>query len=959
MSLVTRHAYLFSVIATLFLLGCVQRTEPTGASKEGDRPSAPSSGVGPPVAGSAVGVGDWGIDACLTAHVDAAQHPPYLSLLGSSGVRILRERGPNSHLSVLKGAGHRDVAFASLPNQPKTEQAGNSLPEDLLAVFEGGCLLAQQYPDQVDAWEMIGEPDVGYCTDLPERVVAFQKAMYLGIKAAAAPRVFRDPVFVSGTGETEGGGRRAGKSEKRKAESGNRMAEDGMSEKRKAKSENGGSEGVGRFDPPGSHEPGYGKPEPASDSGDSFRAPGALVLMGALALPPGPWLRRAVANGLLEYTDAYNFHFYGDAQDLTGVIGAHGRVASNATEGAVGGGRTAERVGGMPEGGSRRAETIKSEKRKAESGNWMPEVAGRRAEDGGRRTETIESEKRKAESENRRRDARESNPANVPALTSRATSETPAIGLPLWITECGINAVAPSDLLNPEGRKLQADFTLSTARQALRARDVAVFMPFILANKGDPHAMTLAADEPLPAWTAYAKFTRENPWPKRPWANPPRDPNPIVVQWLPDNRTTVAHKVSGSYRWRAAPAGAAEAGERRAEGGGRTAETIKSEKRKAESENRGPEGGGRRTEGGGRRTEGGGRRTEGGERRADGDSRGTRRETGDLASGATLPALTSRATVGGGPAIQGVVNVYNFSDTTVRGVLRAPRVGGVDQDLAESTGLEILPRSKQSVPVSFTPNAPGYFKAEWRAEFVDEGGRVSPVVFALERTPRAEDFDAVPLRLKSANGFGPKQWLQPLDVVTTRGPTWRSVNGVQVEEMADDEGDRLSGLGYQLSGIGGEGGGKARAVGGNHRSQITENRRAAATGVRISQSSIVKDPLRSRAVGARIDGLPKEGFIRLTLDRPMDRDFAAVVNLVDRHGQRFAIWENFGASYFDPKAKEIWLNLADFNVYFWGRCTEDPTFRPEDVREIQLRVYIAKANDPREVRIEVMRAKGG
>ena len=48
-----------------------------------------------------------------------------------------------------------------------------------------------------------------------------------------------------------------------------------------------------------------------------------VVLMGALALHPGPWWERAVANGLLDYTDAYNFHFYGYAADLTSVIDAH------------------------------------------------------------------------------------------------------------------------------------------------------------------------------------------------------------------------------------------------------------------------------------------------------------------------------------------------------------------------------------------------------------------------------------------------------------------------------------------------------------------------------------------------------------------------------------------------------------------------------------------------------------
>ena len=74
-------------------------------------------------------------------------------------------------------------------------------------------------------------------------------------------------------------------------------------------------------------------------------------------------------------------------------------------------------------------------------------------------------------------------------------------------------------------------------------------MPFILVHKDDPYALTLSADRPLPAWDAYAKFTREHPWPARPLANIPPAPNPIIVQWLPDNATTTPHKVSGTYRF--------------------------------------------------------------------------------------------------------------------------------------------------------------------------------------------------------------------------------------------------------------------------------------------------------------------------------------------------------------------------------------------------------------------------
>jgi hypothetical protein len=179
--------------------------------------------------------------------------------------------------------------------------------------------------------------------------------------------------------------------------------------------------------------------------------------MGALALPPGPWLERAARNGLLDYTDAYNFHFYGHAEDLTGVVRAH------------------------------------------------REFMGRQM--------------------------------------------APTDSLPLWITECGIKAVRPDDFLNDERRRMQADFTVATAGEA-RDGGVAVFMPFILVERGDPYALTLSADRPLPAWNAYAALTRALSWPGRPVARRPFKANPVVLQWLPDEGVATPQKVSGTYRFR-------------------------------------------------------------------------------------------------------------------------------------------------------------------------------------------------------------------------------------------------------------------------------------------------------------------------------------------------------------------------------------------------------------------------
>ncbi len=43
------------------------------------------------------------------------------------------------------------------------------------------------------------------------------------------------------------------------------------------------------------------------------------VLMAAFALPPGPYFNAWVANDGLRYTDGFNYHYYGYAEDFTGV----------------------------------------------------------------------------------------------------------------------------------------------------------------------------------------------------------------------------------------------------------------------------------------------------------------------------------------------------------------------------------------------------------------------------------------------------------------------------------------------------------------------------------------------------------------------------------------------------------------------------------------------------------------
>jgi hypothetical protein len=125
----------------------------------------------------------------------------------------------------------------------------------------------------------------------------------------------------------------------------------------------------------------------------------------------------------------------------------------------------------------------------------------------------------------------------------------------------------------------------------------------------------------------------------------------------------------------------------------------------------------------------------------------------------------------------------------------------------------------------------------------------------------------------------------------------------------------------------------------------------------MSVTTLNNDPLQPTMAIARVRGLPPRGFLRLQLDRPMEAGLKVRMDLIDRLGQRFTIWENLGASYFG-RSDDVWLNLADFHIYFWGRCSEHPDFRAQDIEEIRLRCNFMRANDPRMIRLSCWQMRG-
>lgn len=119
--------------------------------------------------------------------------------------------------------------------------------------------------------------------------------------------------------------------------------------------------------------------------------------------------------------------------------------------------------------------------------------------------------------------------------------------LPIWITECGMDAVPVGDPRNAAARKLQEEFTLETAQVAID-EGVAVFMPFMfIAQNGGGHEMVTSPTDTFPAWDAYRDFTKTRKLENPPFAARPRNPNRLILQWLPDYSTCTPHKVGGIY----------------------------------------------------------------------------------------------------------------------------------------------------------------------------------------------------------------------------------------------------------------------------------------------------------------------------------------------------------------------------------------------------------------------------
>ena len=135
---------------------------------------------------------------------------------------------------------------------------GQRLPLDLHEAYERAKRITETYGAVVTGFEFENEPDINFVEENAETYAAFQKACYLGVRAADAGA------------ELDWWGTLA-------------RANGGL-------------------------------PVPVVNPG---RRP--LAIMAPLALPPGPFFERLRENGLFAYTDAFNYHYYGHADDFTRV----------------------------------------------------------------------------------------------------------------------------------------------------------------------------------------------------------------------------------------------------------------------------------------------------------------------------------------------------------------------------------------------------------------------------------------------------------------------------------------------------------------------------------------------------------------------------------------------------------------------------------------------------------------
>jgi hypothetical protein len=179
-------------------------------------------------------------------------------------VAVANERAA---LARLKQLGFRTMTFLRWDNAVWTAGirggGGQRVPLDLREAYTRSLAYGRAY-GAVTSLELDNEPDIAFVEDNPETYAAFLKTCYLGAKEGAREAANASNAHPASSWRNWGRSLRAW---------------------------------LRRND----------------------RASGPWVVMAPLALPPGPYLEQLVANGLFTATDAFNYHYYGYAEDFTGT----------------------------------------------------------------------------------------------------------------------------------------------------------------------------------------------------------------------------------------------------------------------------------------------------------------------------------------------------------------------------------------------------------------------------------------------------------------------------------------------------------------------------------------------------------------------------------------------------------------------------------------------------------------
>ena len=316
----------------------------------------------------------------------------------------------------------------------------------ILELYQQALKYAQANRATVACWELFNEPDMAFSPRMPDLDVAMMKAVYLGLKAGYSLAEDRSQEWA----------------DTHKSSNGLHIADSAT----KLESQRGCA------------------------FKNEFLARGPIVIGPSLALPEGPWARRAARNGLWHYADGFNFHFYGLLDALPTVMD-----------------------------------------------NYTSFVA----------------------------DLHHQKLCHAPTL-------------PMWLTEINRAFTTPDDLTADTQRR-QGDFLTQAATLAIE-KGIVAFIPFTAYWKKEPTFNFFAADgRPNASWQAYANFITSTPnhlktTPMRSAerrrdssenrapspttsfystphhsniALPPTDVPEVILNWQPDNETTIPHKMSGCY----------------------------------------------------------------------------------------------------------------------------------------------------------------------------------------------------------------------------------------------------------------------------------------------------------------------------------------------------------------------------------------------------------------------------